>query len=257
MVPVTRERGDLAEWVIKAGGQPVPVEFIAIAPPADAVALEGAVAAWCGGGFDWLAVTSRNAVLGMQSVATASSRELSEAVPPARVAAVGAATQKVCSSVGLPVALTPETATARGLVDAFPHGEGTVLAPLGDNASAILARGLTRKGWTVTTVEAYRTVAGQGPSVEDVEAIASGRIDAVLLTSGSMASHLASACPSVHDSVTMVAIGETTAAAAAAAGLKVAAVAEHATYASLLEALVRVTSPSTSATPNESGRRPR
>jgi uroporphyrinogen-III synthase/uroporphyrinogen III methyltransferase/synthase len=132
MVPVTRERGELAALVRAAGAHPIPVEFIAIAPPADQSALDVAVAAWCGGAFDWLAVTSRNAVLAMEAVATATRRTLNDAVPPARVAAVGEATRSVCASVGLSVGRTPETATARGLVGAFPEGEGTVVAPVGD-----------------------------------------------------------------------------------------------------------------------------
>lgn len=237
MVPVTRERTDLATLVSEAGAHPIPVEFLAIAPPDDAGALENAVAAWCDGEFDWLAVTSRNAVLGMDAVAKASSRTLSEALPTARVAAVGEATRTVCASVGLSVALTPTTATARGLVGSFPEGEGTVLAPLGDKASATLANGLALKGWTVTTVEAYRTVAGEGPSRTQIEELEAGSIDAVLLTSGSMASHLATACPAINPSVSIVAIGATTAAAAAAAGLTVTAVADEATYRSLLVAL--------------------
>lgn len=241
MVPVTRERRALAQMVRDNGGTPVEVEFIAIAPSSDPAALEAATRAWCSGSYDWLAVTSRNAVLAMDAVARASGLRLADAVPPSLIAAVGDASRAVCASVGLPVALTPGIATARGLVADFPAGSGRVLAPLGDRAAPTLVRGLALAGWTVDSVEAYRTVAGEGPSPEQVEALAVGDVDAVFLTSGSMATLLASACPAVPPSVTLVAIGATTAAAARAAGLSIAAICEEPTYDALVRALERST----------------
>jgi len=241
MVPVTPSRGGLAELVARAGAVPEEVEFIEIAPTSDPAALERAAREWCEGRFDWMAVTSRNAVLAMSAEAKAASSWLSAAVPPARIAAVGQATRAVCASVGLPVSLIPATATALGLVADFPQGPGRVLVPLGDKASNVLVTGLSRKGWDVTAVESYRTVAGPGPTAHQVEALAAGEIDAVLLTSGSMAAHLASACPHIHDSTRMVAIGATTAAAAIAVGLTVNAIADEPTYDALVAAWERST----------------
>ena len=61
------------------------------------------------------------------------------------------------------VALRPAgQQSAAGLVAEFPHGAGRVLAPLGNLAGDVLDAGLTRKGWTVDAVEAYRTVDGPG-----------------------------------------------------------------------------------------------
>lgn len=241
MVPVTPGRRGIADLVASAGAVAIEVEFIEIVPTLDPAALARAAREWCDGGFDWMAVTSRNAVLAMDVEARAASSSLSDAVPRARIAAVGHATRAVCASVGLPVALIPATATALGLVADFPHGSGRVLVPLGDKASNALARGLSRKGWDVTSVESYRTIAGRGPTPDQVAALASGEIDAVLLTSGSMATQLASACPRIHQSTTMVAIGATTAAAAIAAGLTVAAIAEQPNYDALVSAWGRST----------------
>lgn len=265
MVPVTEGRGDRADartsppardpsraWSLSqspslsdslrfAGATPVEVVFIAIEPAADGAALERAVRDWCDGHYAWMAVTSRNAVLAMDLVANALHASLADPLPQARVAAVGDATRVVCESRGLPVALVPTTATGRGLAEDFPLGGGRVLIPVGDKASAVLAKGIGSKGWTVTSVEAYRTVAGRGPTPDQVESLAAGELDAVLLTSGSMAAQLASTCPAIKESTIIIAIGPTTAAAASAAGLNVAAVADRPTYEALIAALSRST----------------
>jgi uroporphyrinogen-III synthase len=231
----------LSQSLSLAGATPVEVEFIAIKPAIDAAALERAVRDWCDGSYAWMAVTSRNAVLAMDLVAGTLHASLADPIPPSRVAAVGDATRVVCESRGLPVALVPTIATGRGLAADFPFGDGRVLLPVGDKASAVLAEGLGDKGWAVTSVEAYRTVAGKGPTPDQVDSLEAGDVDAVMLTSGSMATQLASTCPAIHPSTIMIAIGPTTAAAASAAGLKVAAVADRPTYDALIEALSRST----------------
>jgi uroporphyrinogen-III synthase len=213
------------------------VEFIAIEPAADGAALERAVRDWCDGRYAWMAVTSRNAVWAMDAVAGTLNASLADPIPQAKVAAVGDATRVVCESKGLPVALVPTTATGRGLAADFPPGVGRVLVPVGDKASTVLAKGIGDKGWTVTSVEAYRTVAGRGPTPAQVESLAAGEVDAVMLTSGSMATQLALTCPAIEGSTIMIAIGPTTAAAAKVAGLDVAAVADRPTYEALIAAL--------------------
>jgi uroporphyrinogen-III synthase len=236
LVPVTAGRRDLAERLRASGAIVDEVEFIEIIETAQPEVLAAATLEWCDGGFDWLAVTSRNAVLAMAAVATANARRLGEPVPPAGVATVGAATRSVCASVGLEVALVPsERQDARGIVSEFPDGPGRALVPLGDLAGPVLARGLVRKGWDVTEVEAYRVVDGPGISADAATALAAGEFDAVLLTSGSVAERYA---PHAAPAGTLVvAIGRTTEAAAKAAGLTVGAVATTPSHAGIVEAL--------------------
>lgn len=238
LVPVTAGRRELAERLRAAGAEVVTVEFIEVIEPAQPELLAAATLSWCAGEFDWLALTSRNAVLAMAAVATANGKRLGDAVPPARVATVGEATRTICASVGLDVALVPSARQdARGIVDDFPQGTGRVLVPLGDLASPVLARGIAGKGWDVTQVEAYRVV--DGPGIDDATAaqLAAGAFDAVLLTSGSVADRYAShAAPADADTL-VVAIGRTTAAAARAKALRVGAVAATPSYDGILAAL--------------------
>ncbi|WP_062388322.1 uroporphyrinogen-III synthase [Demequina iriomotensis] len=238
LVPVTAERTAFADDLAAEGAHVTPVAFIAIDGPSDAAALESATLAWTAGEYDWMAVTSRNAVLAMDRVARAHGRSLGDAGPAARVATVGEATRGVCASVGLTIDLVPsERHDARGIVAEFPDGPGRVLVPLGNLASPVLQRGLERKGWTVVPVEAYRTVDGPGPDDATVAAVADGAVDAVLLTSGSVAERFAAACATVAPATRIIAIGRTTQAGARAAGLRVDAVAETPTYAGIRAAL--------------------
>ncbi|WP_084073572.1 uroporphyrinogen-III synthase [Demequina sp. NBRC 110052] len=238
LVPVTPERRQLAVRLADAGARVDEAEFIAIAPPEDEAPLREAVAAWCTGGFDWLAVTSRNAVLAMARLAAAAGRSLSEPLPRAQVATVGEATRAVCAEVGLEVALVPSgRQAAAGIVADFPHGSGRVLVPRGNLAAPTLERGIARRGWDVTAVEAYRTVDGPGAGAATVAAARAGELDAVLLTSGSVAERFASQCDMPPAGTMMVAIGETTAAAARAAGLVVDVVSATPSYDGIAAAL--------------------
>ncbi len=238
VVPVTSDRREMAARLEAAGAQVDEAHFIAIEGPEDATALEGAVRRWCDGEYDWLAVTSRNAVLAMDRVARAAGRSLSDPQPASRVATVGEATQQVCAEVGLTVSFVPEgRQSATGIVKEFPEGAGRVLAPLGNLAAPTLATGLGRRGWDVDVVEAYRTVDGPGATDETQAALREGRVDAVLLTSGSVAERYASQCADAAVSTIMVAMGGTTAAAARAMGLRVDAVASRPSYDGMAEAL--------------------
>lgn len=238
LVPVTAERTAFAEQLAAEGAVVTPVAFIAIAGPSDPAALEAATVAWLDGQYAWMAVTSRNAVLAMDRIARAHGRTLGEPQPGSRVATVGEATRAVCAQVGLAVDLVPaERQDARGIVAAFPDGEGRVLAPLGNLASPALTRGIARKGWAVDAVEAYRTVDGPGPDHATVARVADGGFDAVLLTSGSVAQRFAAACPAVAATTRIVAIGRTTEAGARAAGLSVDSVAHQPSYQGIREAL--------------------
>jgi uroporphyrinogen-III synthase len=237
-VPVTAGRRELAERLRAAGAVVAEVEYIAVVETAYPAALAAATEAWCRGDFDWLAVTSRNAVLAMATIATAHGMRLGNPIPPARVATVGEGTRAACNSVGLEVAFIPSgTQDALGMVEDFPDGPGTVIAPLGDLASPALVRGLEGKGWIVSAVEAYRVIDGSGMDAETAAALAAGEFDAVVLTSGSVAERYAPVAAPADADTLVVAIGATTAAAARSAGVHSDGVAATPSYDGILEAL--------------------
>lgn len=228
----------MAQRLAAEGAAVDEVEFISVVEPTLPGLLRDATVRWCAGEYDWLAVTSRNAVLAMNRIAQDEGVSLGQPQPPAQVATVGEATRGVCAIVGLDVTLVPhERHDARGIVAEFPEGTGTVLVPLGDLASPVLARGLARKGWHVDAVEAYRVVDGPGVTAEQAGALARGDFDAVLLTSGSVAERYAPHAPPTDTGTLVVAIGRTTAAAATAAGLAVHAVAQVPSYDGIMAAL--------------------
>jgi len=241
VVPVTQGRRDLADALRALGALVTEGSFIEIAATLDPAALATAATRWCDGDYAWMAVTSRNALSALDAAASHAGHTLSAPMPPARLAVVGEATARASAALGLDVALRPSRQqSAEGLVADFPEGEGRVLAPLGNLAGDALARGLLRKGWTVDSVEAYRTVDGPGLTADAVADVGNGNVDGVVLTSGSVARRFAAQCPRVARSVAVVAIGVTTASAARAAGLDVASVAATPDDGGLAAALLRV-----------------
>lgn len=241
LVPVTPTRSDFARRLANAGARVAPAEFIAIAPTHDQAGLDRAVIAWSEGDYQWLVVTSRNAVNALVTTASALGVSLARPQPSAQVAAVGDGTRSQCEQAGLTVTLVPLVRwDARSLVGDFPGGPGRVLAPLGNLAAPVLTDGLTAKGWDVDVVEAYRTVAGAGIEPHVREELAGGGFDAVVLTSGSVATRFAHSVPQLATRTQVVAIGDTTAAAARAAGIQVGAVAAQASYDGVVASLVEV-----------------
>ncbi len=238
IVPVTAGRHELARRLAQAGARVDEVEFIAVTAPESAERLAEATARWCDGYYDWMAVTSRNAVLALDRVARVAGARLADPQPAARVATVGEATSEVCAKVGLSVSIVPTSRhDALGIVHEFPAGSGRVLVPVGDLAAPALARGIARKGWIVDVVEAYRVMDGPGVHSSLAADLANGEVDAVLLTSGSVAERFAPHAAPPSAGTLVVAIGRSTAAAARAKGLRVDAVAQVPTYDGIVAAL--------------------
>lgn len=240
LVPVTKERRDLAHMVRGLGAHVVEAECIAIEPPENPEELREAAQRWIAGEYHWLAVTSRNAVRAL----TGAVSELGGQLTPghSKVAAVGVATTRACADVGLAVHVTPEKADAAGMVAEFPSGAGRVLVPVGNLAPAVLEKGLARKGWDVDVVEAYRTVDGPGIGPRTAQRLALGDFDAVVLTSASVAHKVRRDLGDINvaSGTAIIAIGNTTAAAAIRERLRPTAVAASASHTGILETLVEV-----------------
>ena len=211
---VTRERpGELASLLVERGATVVHVPLISVVEAGDGgKALRDALSRLAD--YDWLLVTSP---AGSERVGAAA-----RVVPGVRLAAVGTGTARVLErESGRAVDLVPSVQRADGLVAAFAAAVTSpqrVLLAQADRAASTLTDALRRAGHEVSAVTAYRTV----PVEPDRSTV--GEADAVLFASGSA---VESWCRAFGTAVPplVVAIGPTTAAAAARYGLKVSAVA--------------------------------
>jgi uroporphyrinogen-III synthase len=205
----------------------------------DEVGLTDALHQLQSGGFDWIVITSATTV----DVLMSQSVTIPEGT---KIAAVGETTGAALTLAGYRVDYVPEADnSARGLVKEWPRADiaGRVLIPQSDIAEPTLVSGLTSIGLDVRFVSAYRTVGV--PVTDHIRAdVASGRIGAILVTSGSVARQIAGQLAPLPAETVVACIGPRTAYDARAAGLTVHVIAEFRSATSLVEALVEhVTNP--------------
>ncbi len=219
------------------GAIPVIAPMINFASAENAVQLSDALKRLEGGSFDWLVITSATTVDVLMSQQVA--------VPPTtRIAAVGETTGAALTLAGYRVDFVPDgDNSARGLVKEWPASDitGRVLIPQSDIAEPTLVAGLATLGLDVEFVTAYRTVGV--PVAEHISAdVTSGRIRAVLVTSGSVARQMQAQLAPLPQETLVAAIGPRTAFDARAAGLAVHVIAESRSAASLVDGLAEYVS---------------
>ncbi|HAM25908.1 MAG TPA: uroporphyrinogen III synthase [Microbacteriaceae bacterium] len=234
LVPRGGKWGDSVAATLRSyGAVPVIAPMINFASAENPIVLSDALKRLERGDFDWLVITSATTVdvLISQQVTVPSTT---------RIAAVGETTGAALALAGYRVDFVPETDnSARGLVKEWPASAivGRVLIPQSDIAEPTLVAGLATLGLEVEYVAAYRTVGV--PVSEHVAAdVASGRIRAVLLTSGSVARQVQSQLAPLPDDTVVAAIGPRTAFDARSAGITVHLIAESRSAISLVETLV-------------------
>jgi len=189
----------------------------------------------------WAAFTSATAVRLVVGAAG------TEALSGLLVAAVGPATAAALETSGRGPDVIAAEHDASGLAGAMlarGAARATVWFPAAEGARDTLVEALEGAGASVTVQRIYRSVMpDQAP--QRLRAALSAGVDAITLTSGSTARHLASACggSALPEGVLVVCIGEQTAREAAAAGLPVHAVAKESSAEGLVEALVGCLTP--------------
>ncbi|PJI93675.1 uroporphyrinogen-III synthase [Luteimicrobium subarcticum] len=259
LVPRALDRAlGLAARLHELGAQVLVSAVVERAPAEDVDAIDSAARDLVAGRFTWTLVTSVNAIDELGAAVTRAGGALVDV--PTRWAAVGPATAKALGAVGVEPELVPAESSAIGLLAALralsvasatdragsgaETGDDTsatapgpeVLLPLGDLARPTLARGLAAMGARQHVVTVYRTVTH--PIDADVAAAwHDGRVDAVVLTSGSVAREISGQL-GARDDVAGVAIGEPTRRAATEAGLRLDAVAATPDDAGLAAAVV-------------------
>lgn len=234
LVPRGGSWGDrVAALIREYGGIPVVAPMLNFASAENPVTLANALYELQDGQFDWVVLTSATTVDVLVSQGTR--------IPDrTRVAAVGETTAAALTLAGYRVDFVPTSDnSARGLVKEWPVSDirGRVLVPQSDIAEPTLVAGLTKLGFAAEYVTAYRTV-GVPVSPEVAADVASGRIGALLITSGSVARQVAAQLTPIPDGTVLVCIGPRTAFDTRAAGLPVHAIAEERTSESLIAALV-------------------
>lgn len=173
----------LEQW----GAVPLLYPCIAIQPPGDLTPLDSSLRLAAQGGFDWLVLTSANAVRSVAQRLTALA-VAPQRLSALRIAVVGAATARcVQEELGLEVAVVPQEEVAEGLADALEAavrpGE-RILLPQSALARDVLRKRLTARGASVHPVVAYETVRGEG-GVDLPYLLPQRQIDAVTLASAS------------------------------------------------------------------------
>ncbi|MEJ3405271.1 uroporphyrinogen-III synthase [Rathayibacter sp. YIM 133350] len=238
LVPRGGPWGDSVAATLRAkGAAPVVAPMINFAPTDDAEALRAALADLADGAFDWVTITSATTVDVLSS---------QRAIIPSttRVAAVGETTAAALTAAGYRVDIVPhEDNSARGLLEEWTQATSgvvplRVLTLRSEIAAPLLTEGLKRIGHEVRSVVAYRTV-GVPVSPQVRDDVASGRVNAVLVTSGSVAQQVSEQLGPLPDSTIVICIGPQTAKDARGYGLTVHAIADERTAASLIEALER------------------
>lgn len=236
LVPRGGPWGDgVAATLRHQGATPVVAPLINFAPTTDQATLDQALADLAGGSFDWLTVTSATTV----DVLFAH-----RATIPAttKVAAVGETTAAALQAVGYRVDLVPDrdnsaAGMAEQMIGLEPQPRD-ILTLRSEIAKPVLTRLLDEAGHRVRSVVAYRTV---GVPVTDriAQDVRSGRINAILVTSGSVAEQVRTQFPDIPDSTVIAAIGPRTAKDARRAGLSVDVIAESQTVDALIDAVGR------------------
>jgi len=225
----TAQAQPLVDRLRELGAEPLVVPLIEIVDPSDGgLALDAALGRLSD--FEWIVVTSPNGADRVRSALVASPQR-------PNVAAVGSAT---AAALGVPADLVPDVQTAESLAGAFGHGSGAVLIVgpeqrPGDAARlSPLHRALADQGWTVTAVEAYRTVPVAASSGDLLRVLSA---DAALFASGSAVRSWVDVFGTQTPAVT-AAIGPSTAQVAAEIGLKIDIVATDHSLHGLVDCLV-------------------
>lgn len=237
LVPRGGPWGDQVAANLRArGAQPIVAPMINFAPTDDAPALEAALARLAAGDFDWMTVTSATTVDVLQS-------HRAVVAPGTRIAAVGETTAAALIAAGYHVDIVPsEDNSARGLLMEWENAtQGViplrVLTLRSEIAKPLLTEGLRRVGHDVESVVAYRTV---GVAVSDtvIANVKAGLVQAVLVTSGSVAQQVFDQLGPIPEQTLVACIGPRTAKDATTIGLRVDVIADERSAESLIESLV-------------------
>lgn len=236
LVPRGGPWGDSVAATLRTqGAVPVIAPLINFAPSTDQATLERSLAELADGAFDWVTLTSATTV----DVLYAYRAEIPATT---RVAAVGETTATALTAAGYRVDLVPDDDnSAAGMAEqmiALEPEPRRILTLRSEVARPVLTRRLTEAGHDVHSVVAYRTV-GVPVTERIAHDVRTGRINAILVTSGSVAEQVSAQFPDIPPETVIAAIGPRTAKDARRAGLGIKVVAREQTVDGLIDAVSR------------------
>jgi uroporphyrinogen III methyltransferase/synthase len=240
---------ELVRELERVGAEVIILPTVSFAPPADWKPLDSAIGALAG--FDWILLTSQNAVRYFaQRCHELKLDPKSLQRPRPLVAAVGAATAKAATEAGFRVDYTAAKQTGESLVEELvvelwgSIGDRSVLLPRSDRADERLPRALQEAGARVTEVVAYRTAAPESLDAGIVDRVRRAEVDAIVFASPSAYDNLADvvgaeSLAELSARMEFAAIGPTTARALREGGARVAIESNEPSAAGLADSIAK------------------
>jgi uroporphyrinogen III methyltransferase/synthase len=192
--------------------------------------------------YDWIVLTSQNAVGYLWEALRASGRD-ARALAGRRIACVGKSTSEALLARGLAADVVPHRFVAEAVLDALGARDDVrgkrVLYVAAEGARDVLPEGLQAMGCAVDVVRVYRTVS-DGAGAESLRAsLEAGRVDVVTFASASAVRGFVDAVgPELARRAPAVSIGPVTSDAVRAAGISLLAESAEASIAALSETVV-------------------
>lgn len=232
----------LARELSQRGVIPIVLPLVSFAEPEDLAPLDRAITEV--EQFDWLILTSAQAVRAVTLRAVDLQSPLGRADSRLRVACVGPVTAEAARKTNLPVEYIATAHNGVALANELGSRiRGTkVLLPRSDRANPDLPEALAHHGAQVTEVVAYRTLRPSAVDHDRLKKIADGEADAVLFFSPSAVHHFAelfgpAKLTALQDKLAIMAVGPVTVNALREAGVLHTVVAADTTAGSVIESL--------------------
>lgn len=232
----------LARELRERGAIPAVVPLVLFDGPEDFASLDAAITQI--EQFDWLILTSAQAVRAIMQRCLHLERPLTPTGGKLRIACVGPVTAEAARQAGLTVEHVAKTHNGVALANELGGRlQGLkVLLPRSDRANPDLPAALKRYGAHAYEVVAYRTLQPTEMDQQRLTSIAEGEADAVLFFSPSAVQHFvelfgAEKLSTLQNRMAIIAVGPVTAAALQGAGVQHALLAKDTTAASVVETL--------------------
>lgn len=235
-----------SESLVKAlrdeGAAPIVLPMVAFGTPDDVTAVDAAIRG--AAEFDWLLLTSQNAVRALQERGEILNVALDDTLAGVHIAAVGPATAEAAKAAGLTVEYVAVKHRGVELAEELAERVSAkrVLLPRSDRANPELVKKLEDLGARVTDVVAYRTVRPDEQNESDVLKVIREGADAVLFFSPSAVHHFrevlgATGFEELSKRAVFAAIGPVTERALRETEARRVAVAEDTTISAVIAAL--------------------